>query len=103
MRSPLREAGFTKQDIRDLSRELGLPTWDKPSFACLASRFPYGDRITPEELRKVQAAEQALRELGLRQFRVRNHGDMARIEVEPEQLAVVLEPEHQAADRGPVP
>jgi pyridinium-3,5-biscarboxylic acid mononucleotide sulfurtransferase len=92
VRSPLREAGLTKQDIRDLSRELGLPTWDKPSFACLASRFPYGDRITPAELHKVQAAEQVLREQGLRQFRVRNHGDIARIEVEPEQLAVLLQP-----------
>lgn len=93
VRSPLREVGLTKQEIRELSRELGLPTWDKPSFACLASRFPYGDRITREELVKVRAAEQALRELGLRQFRVRNHGELARLEVEPEEIARLAAPE----------
>lgn len=96
VRSPLREAGLTKEDIRELSRDLGLPTWDKPSFACLASRFPYGDRITREELLKVRAAEQVLRDLGLRQFRVRNHGHLARLEVEPDEIARLAEPERRA-------
>lgn len=95
VRSPLREAGLTKQEIREISRELGLSTWDKPSFACLASRFPYGDRITRQELLKVRAAEQVLRDLGLRQFRVRNHGQMARIEVEPSDIALVIQPENR--------
>ncbi len=95
IRSPLREAGFTKADVRELSKELGLPTWDKPSFACLASRFPYGERITPENLGRVGAAEQVLRELGFRQVRVRHHGDSARIEVGPEDLGRAIEPEHR--------
>lgn len=96
VRSPLREAGLTKAEIRELSREYGLPTWDKPSFACLASRFPYGDRITREELAKVAAAEEVLRGLGLRQFRVRNHGTVARIEVEAEDLPRLVAPERRA-------
>ena len=79
--SPLLEAGLTKQDIRALSRELGLSTWDKPSFACLASRFVYGETITDEKLRMVDRAEQLLLELGFRQFRVRIHGNLARIEL----------------------
>ena len=82
IKSPLREAGLTKAEIRELSRELGLPTWDKPSFACLASRFVYGEELTDERLSMVERAEQRLRELGFRQFRVRLHGDMARIETE---------------------
>ena len=83
--SPLREVGFTKDEIRALSRKLGLPTADKPSFACLASRFPYGERITAEGLERVERAEQWLMDagLGLKQLRVRSHGDMARIEVPP--------------------
>jgi len=96
IRSPLREAGLTKADIRELSRELGLPTWDKPSFACLASRFPYGERITPEGLRQVGAAEQAVRELVGGQVRVRHHGDIARIEVGPEALVRIVEPGNRA-------
>jgi len=96
VRSPLREAGFTKADVRELSRELGLPTWDKPSLACLASRFPYGDRITPEALGMVGAAEQVLRGLGLKQVRVRHHGDTARIEVIPEDLPTVVSPDNRS-------
>jgi uncharacterized protein len=81
IRAPLAEAGLSKQDIRDLSRHLGLPTWDLPAQACLASRFPYGSPITPAKLRQVAAAEQALHELGLREVRVRHYGDLARVEV----------------------
>ena len=81
--SPLHEAGFTKDEIRALSREMGLPTSDKPSFACLASRFPYGERITAAALERVEKAEQWLLDAGfdLTQLRVRSHGDLARIEV----------------------
>jgi uncharacterized protein len=84
--SPLQDAGMSKDDVREVSRMLGLPTWDKPSMACLASRFPYGDEITEEGLQRVAAAEDALRALGLRQFRVRSHGDVARLEVEPAEM-----------------
>lgn len=79
--SPLKEAGLTKDDIRLLSKEMGLPTWDKPAFACLASRFPYGQEITREKLGMVERAEQFLLDLGFRQVRVRHHGEVARIEV----------------------
>jgi len=92
IRSPLQEAGFTKTEIRALSRELGLETWDKPSYACLASRFPYGERITPQALSRVEAAESFLRDLGFRQIRVRHHGEMARIEVEPREIARLADP-----------
>ncbi|MDR2478327.1 MAG: ATP-dependent sacrificial sulfur transferase LarE [Treponema sp.] len=78
--SPLREAGMTKADIRALSRRFDLPTWDKPAFACLASRIPYGERIDREKLNRIEQAEDYLRSLGFRQFRVRSHGDIARIE-----------------------
>lgn len=81
VRSPLEEAGFTKQDIRDLSRDMGLPTWDKPAFACLSSRFPYGTAITPERVGQVGIAEESLRGLGFRTLRVRYHGTVARIEL----------------------
>ncbi|MBI2844336.1 MAG: ATP-dependent sacrificial sulfur transferase LarE [Armatimonadetes bacterium] len=82
VRSPLREAGLTKKDIRDLSRELDLPTWDKPAFACLSSRIPYGTRIDPEVLIRLGEAERFLKEeLGFRLVRVRHHGTIARIEV----------------------
>jgi uncharacterized protein len=81
--SPLREAGLTKDEIRELSRRFDLPTWDKPAFACLASRIPYGERIDREKLSRIEQAEDALRNFGFRQFRVRSHGDIARIEVAP--------------------
>lgn len=84
--SPLQEAGMTKVDIREVSRALDLPTWDKPSMACLASRFPYGSLIDEGSLRRVADAEDALRSLGLRQFRVRSHGDVARLEVESPEM-----------------
>lgn len=89
VRSPLREAGLSKADVRVLSRELGLPTWDKPSSACLASRIPYGQRITVESLIRVDIAERALRSLGFSQVRVRLHGEtnpIARIEVEADDI-----------------
>ncbi|MDR2480140.1 MAG: ATP-dependent sacrificial sulfur transferase LarE [Treponema sp.] len=83
--SPLREAGLSKADIRELSRRLGLPTWDKPAFACLASRIPYGERIDSAKLCRIEQAEDYLRSVGFRQFRVRSHGDIARIEAAPEE------------------
>ena len=88
IRSPLHEAGLSKAEIRALSREMGLPTSDKPSFACLASRFPYGERITAGALERVERAEQWLLDagLGLAQLRVRSHGDLARIEVPPDAI-----------------
>ncbi len=84
--SPLQDAGMCKDDIRQVSRMLGLPNWNKPSMACLASRFPYGDEITEARLAQVGAAEESLRALGLRQFRVRAHGEVARLEVEPDEM-----------------
>ena len=84
--SPLREAGLTKAEIRELSSELGLPTWNKPSFACLATRFVYGESITDVKLRRVELGERLLQDLGFKQFRVRIHGEeghLARIEVLP--------------------
>lgn len=88
--SPLRDAGFTKRDIRDLSRELGLPTWNKRSSACLATRFPYGADVTLEGLARVDAAEEALLDLGFDQVRVRVHGDVARIEVPPADFSALV-------------
>jgi uncharacterized protein len=81
VRSPIEEAGLTKQEVRDLSRMLGLPTWDKPSFACLSSRFPYHTKITKPALHRVENAENYLWELGMRVFRVRHHDGIARIEL----------------------
>ena len=91
--SPLREVGFTKQQIRDASGALGLSTQHKASFACLASRFPYGERITAEGLQQVEQAEEALRELGLHQYRVRKHGDVARIEVPAKDISYLASEE----------
>ncbi len=88
--SPLKDAELTKEEIRVLSEKEGLPTWNKPSFACLATRFPYGSRITEEKLRAVETAEQYLFDLGFPQFRVRCHDDIARIEVLPAQLEQLL-------------
>jgi uncharacterized protein len=79
--SPLKDAGLGKDAIRKLSKQMGLPTWDKPAFACLASRFPYGEKITQKKLAMVDRAEQYLLSLGFKQVRVRHHGDTARIEV----------------------
>ncbi len=84
--SPLQEVGMTKAEIRTIARELDLPNWDKPSMACLASRFPYGESITEDALTTVAAAETALRGLGLSQFRVRAHGKLARLEFAPEEM-----------------
>jgi uncharacterized protein len=91
--SPLRQAGLTKEEIRQLSKEMGLPTWEKPSFACLASRFVYGEQITEKRLGMVEQAEQLLLELGFRQVRVRIHGgNLARIEVFPNEVERLMEP-----------
>jgi pyridinium-3,5-biscarboxylic acid mononucleotide sulfurtransferase len=91
-RHPLVEAGFYKSDVRSLSRSLGLSTWDKPQLACLSSRFPYGTEITPERLRQVDGFEDGLRNLGFRQLRVRYHGPVARLEMEPAGMTRVFEP-----------
>jgi len=91
VRSPLREAGFTKADVRALALYLDVPNWDKPSFACLSSRFPYGTQITAELLAKLDGCEKYLRELGFRQFRVRHHDTVARIEVEPQDIVRLVE------------
>ena len=91
VRSPLVEAEITKADVRAIAKAWGLPTWDKPAAACLSSRFAYGDPITVEKLRKVSQAETALRGLGFRGFRVRHHGDIARLEIPLDQIGSVME------------
>ena len=91
VRSPLLEAGLDKATIRRLSRAMGLPTWDKPAAPCLSSRIPYGDEVTTEKLRQVEAAEKGLRELGFRVVRVRHHDRVARIEVPASELARLLD------------
>ena len=91
IRSPLKEVGFTKVEIRELSKALGLPTWDKPSLACLASRFPYGEEITPEALRRVGEAEDFLFSLGFKQVRVRHYGPLARIELLKEEMGRLID------------
>ena len=95
--SPLRAAGLYKEEIRTLSKELGLPTWNKQSFACLSSRFVYGETINEQKLGMVDKAEQLLLDLGLRQVRVRIHGMIARIEVLPQDFPVILEHREEIA------
>ncbi len=90
IKSPLREEHLTKAEIRELSRRMGLPTWDKPSRACLASRIPYGEPVSEEKLKRIEKAEQLLSELGFSQLRVRAHGRLARIEVPSEELGELL-------------
>ena len=94
---PLAEAGLTKAEIRILSRDLGLPTWDKPQQPCLSSRIPYGTEVTKERLDQLARSEMALRALGLREFRVRWHGDVARIEVAERELSTLLSVRAEAA------
>jgi len=95
--SPLDDVGLTKAEIRELSRQAGLPTWDEPASACLSSRIPYHSEVTDEKLRTIERAEQALRALGFRVFRVRHHDALARIELSREEMARALEPEINAA------
>jgi len=97
--SPLVEAGLDKSEVRKLSRELGLPTWDKPALACLSSRIPHGTPITLQSLSQVDRAETFLRRLGVGQVRVRHHGDTARIEVEPRDFSLVREHEVEIAQQ----
>lgn len=92
VRSPLDEAGLTKEEIRSLSQSLKLPTWNKPPFACLSSRFPYGTAITAERVRQVGKAEEGLHHLGFRTLRVRYHGDVARLELGEEEYAAATGP-----------
>jgi uncharacterized protein len=91
-RHPMVDAGLTKAEVRALSKELGLPTWDKPQLACLSSRFPYGTEITPERLRQVDSFEDGLRALGFKQLRVRYHGEVARLELEAAAMPRAFEP-----------
>ena len=94
--APLLNARLTKAEIRMLSKRAGLPTWDRPASACLSSRIPYGVAVTPELLEKVERAEVVLRELGFRQFRVRAHGELARVELAPDELSRGLQPANAA-------
>lgn len=95
--APLLDAGLHKHEIRLLSERAGLPTWDRPASACLASRVPYGTEVTPERLALIERGEAALRELGFRQFRVRLHDKLARVEIAPEEMARALSPDMAAA------
>jgi uncharacterized protein len=90
VRSPLQEAALTKDDIRELSKKLGLPTWKKPAKACLSSRFPYGDKITLEKIRQVELGEELLEDLGFSQYRLRHHGQLARIEIPVAEFSKLL-------------
>lgn len=91
VKAPLVEAELTKAEIRELSRLAGLPTWDRPAAACLSSRIPYGTPVTPENIRQVEQAEEELKALGFRQFRVRHHTEMARIEIDRDEMARALD------------
>jgi uncharacterized protein len=93
VKAPLAAAGLNKAEIRELSRRAGLATWDRPAAACLSSRIPYGTPVTIENVKTVEKGEEAIRALGFRQFRVRFHGDLARIEIAPEELPRALDPE----------
>lgn len=95
VRSPLIEAGLSKKEVRELSRELGLSTWDKPSSPCLFTRFPYGQRVTKEALKRVDTAEEFLIEMGFHEVRVRDHNGVARIEVEEGEIDFLLVPERR--------
>ena len=97
VRSPLDDVDLTKDEIRELSRRAGLPTWDEPASACLSSRIPYHTEVTDEKLRTIERAEEALRALGFRVFRVRHHDDLARIEIARNEMARALEPDTAAA------
>lgn len=99
VRSPLIEAQFTKQAVRDLARQLGLPNWDKPAAACLSSRIPHGTPVTIQLLSQVEQAEMILHGLGLRQVRVRHHGEVARLEVDPNDFEVVLTQRDRIVDQ----
>ena len=93
IRSPLLEAGLTKTEIRQLSHAKSLPTWDRPASPCMASRIPYGIPVTAETLNKIAQGEQYLHSLGIRELRLRHHGDIARIELDPEDMAKIITPE----------
>ena len=97
VRSPLDEVELRKDEIRELSRRVGLPTWDEPASACLSSRIPYGNEVTDEKLRTIERAEEALRDLGFRVCRVRHHDALARIEIGRDEMARALDPEVAAA------
>ena len=96
VRSPLTEAGLSKKEVREISRQLGLQTWDKSSSPCLASRFPYGQRITKDALKRIEAAEEFLRGLGFQEVRVRDHDMVARIEVHEKEISRFLTPENRS-------
>ncbi len=96
VRSPLAEVGVTKAEVRELARTMGLPNWDKPAMACLASRIPHGTPVTVEVLHQVDEAEEALRALGFRQLRVRHHGEIARLELDEDGFALLSNPELRA-------